>query len=169
MTKPPETTRRFVPSMGRKSVVAPASMEEPMASIRKEIHTRANADEVWAALRDVGALHTRLVPGFVVDTVLDGDARIVTFGNGMVVREPILEINDATRRVAWAAVGGPVTHYNSSAQVFGNPDGSSTVVWLSDLLPNEAAPATEAMMTQGAAVMKATLDRLTETATAPRG
>jgi len=142
-------------------------MGEPMASIRKEIHTRANADEVWAALRDVGALHTRLVPGFVVDTVLDGDARIVTFGNGMVVREPILEINDATRRVAWAAVGGPVTHYNSSAQVFGNPDGSSTVVWLSDLLPNEAAPATEAMMTQGAAVMKATLDRLTTT-TAPR-
>lgn len=138
-----------------------------MASIRKEIHTRANADEVWAALRDVGALHTRLVPGFVIDTVLDGDARIVTFGNGMVIREPILEINDATRRVAWTSVGGQVTHYNSSAQVFGRPDGS-TVVWLSDLLPNEAAPVIEAMMTQGAAVMKATLDRLTETSTAPR-
>src|SRR4029450_11553595 len=94
MTKPPrrrgDSCRRWV----RKPVVAPTSMEEPMASIRKEIHTRANADEVWAALRDVGALHTRLVPGFVVDTVLDGDARIVTFGNGMVIREPIIAIDE---------------------------------------------------------------------------
>ena len=135
-----------------------------MASIRKEIHTRANPDEVWAALRDVGALHTRLVPGFVVNTELDGDARVVTFGNGMVLREPILEINDDSRRVAWTAVGGPLTHYNSSAQVFARADGTSTIVWLSDLLPNEAAPTVEAMMTEGAAAMKATLDRLAETA-----
>jgi hypothetical protein len=135
-----------------------------MASIRKEIHTRATPDEVWAALRDVGALHTRLVPGFVVDTKLEGDARVVTFGNGMVVREPILEVNDATRRVAWTAIGGPLTHYNSSAQVFPRADGSSTVVWLSDLLPNDAAPTIEAMMEQGAAVMKKTLDRSVEPA-----
>jgi len=36
-----------------------------MASIRKEISTKAPPAEVWAAIRDVGALHTRLVPGFV--------------------------------------------------------------------------------------------------------
>jgi len=131
-----------------------------MASIRKEIHTRAKPDEVWSALRDVGALHTRLVPGFVVDTKLDGDARIVTFGNGMTVREPILEVNDVTKRVAWAAVGGSLTHYNASAQVLPQSDGSSAVVWIADLLPDEAAPAIEQMMAQGAAVMKETLDRL---------
>jgi hypothetical protein len=140
-----------------------------MASIRKEIVTRANADTVWDAVRDVGALHTRLVPGFVVDTKLDGDARVVTFGNGMVVREPILEINEATRRVAWAAVGGSFTHYNASAQVFANADGSSTVVWLADLLPNEAAPAVEEMMAQGAAAMKQTLDRLASRAVPASG
>ncbi len=131
-----------------------------MASIRKEILTRARPEDVWAALRDIGALHTRLVPGFVVDTKLDGDARVVTFGNGMVAREPILEINDQTRRVAWAAVGGQLTHYNASAQVFAEPDGSSRIVWLADFLPHETATVIDRMMTEGARVMKDTLDRL---------
>ena len=139
-----------------------------MASIRKEILTRAHPDDVWAALRDIGALHTRLVPGFVVDTKLDGDTRVVTFGNGMVVREPILEVNDQTRRVAWAAIGGQLTHYNASAQVFAEPDGSSRIVWLADLLPHEAAGVIDPMMTEGAKVMKHTLDRLAEQAHAGR-
>ncbi len=131
-----------------------------MATIRKEIVTRATAADAWAAVKDIGALHTRLVPGFVVDTQLDGDARIVTFGNGMVIREPIIEVNDETRRVAWTSVGGALAHYNSSAQVFDRPDGGCLVVWLSDLLPHEAALAVDRMMSQGAAAMQQTLDRL---------
>src|SRR2546428_12471359 len=59
----------------------------PMASIHKDILIDANPNDVWDALRDFGALHTRLVPGFVTDTKLDGDARIVTFANGTVARE----------------------------------------------------------------------------------
>ena len=43
-----------------------------MASIHKEIHIAAAPEAAWAALRDVGALHTRLVPGFVTDTRLAG-------------------------------------------------------------------------------------------------
>lgn len=39
-----------------------------MASIRKEIHVDARPEKIWDALRDVGALHERVVPGFVVDT-----------------------------------------------------------------------------------------------------
>jgi hypothetical protein len=133
-----------------------------MASIRKEISTRARSDDVWAALRDVGALHTRLVPGFVTDTRLENGARIVTFGNGMVVRELIVSIDDEARRVAWSAVGEPLTHHNGSAQVVAGADGWTTVVWIADLLPDTAAPAIDAMMEQGMAVMKRTLDRLAE-------
>ena len=74
-----------------------------MASIRKKISTKARVEDVWEALRDIGALHTRLVPGFVTDTSLEPGARIVTFGNGMVVRELIVAIEDGESRVVWSA------------------------------------------------------------------
>jgi hypothetical protein len=131
-----------------------------MATIRKEIFTAARPGDVWDALRDLGALHTRLVPGFVTDTRLEPGARIVTFGNGMVVREAIVTVDDDERRLAWSASGGLLTHHNGSAQVSSNPDGTTKVVWIADILPNEAASAIGAMMDQGIAAMKQTLDRL---------
>ena len=133
-----------------------------MASIRKEILTSAPPDEVWAAIRDIGALHTRLVPGFVVDTKLEPGQRIVTFGNGMIVREPIVDIDDGAQRLVWSAIGASLTHYNASVQVFADAGGQSRVVWIADLLPHEAARDVGLMMEQGMAVMKATLDRLVE-------
>jgi hypothetical protein len=135
-----------------------------MASIRKELLTRASVDDVWAALRDIGALHTRLVPGFVTNTKLEGQERIVTFGNGMVVREPIVDIDDDARRLVWTSVGGRLTHYNGSAQVFAAADGHTRLVWIADLLPNDLAGSISLMMEEGMAVMKATLDRLVEEA-----
>jgi len=130
-----------------------------MASIRKEILIAVAPQQVWDAMRDVGALHTRLVRGFVTDCRLDGDARVVTFANGIVARELIVDVNDADRRVAWSAVGGRLTHHNASAQVFDEGDGGSRVVWIADLLPDAMAPAVEAMIEQGLAAMKATLER----------
>jgi carbon monoxide dehydrogenase subunit G len=130
-----------------------------MASIRREVQIAARPETAWDALRDVGALHTRLVPGFVADTRLEDGARIVTFGNGMVVKELIVDVDDAARRVAWSAVGGSMTHHNASAQVF--PDGAKgcRFVWIADLLPNEVAPAIAAMIEQGIAIIKTTLER----------
>src|SRR5437879_13867072 len=109
-----------------------------MASIRKEILTSARPNEVWAAIRDVGALHTRLVPGFVVDTRLEPSARIVTFGNGMTVRERIVTIDEESRRVVWSAAGGSLSHHNASAQAFRNAKGGTTVVWITHRLPDAA-------------------------------
>jgi hypothetical protein len=133
-----------------------------MASIRKEISTKANPGAVWSALRDIGALHTRLVPGFVVDTRLEPGARIVTFGNGMVVRELIVDVNDETKRVVWSAQSQLMTHHNGSAQVLEGEDGQTRVVWIADVLPNEAAGPAGQMMEQGMAAMKTTLDVLAE-------
>jgi len=128
-----------------------------MASLYKEVLIDARPEDVWDAVRDIGALHTRLVPGFVVDTRLDGDARIVTFGNGMTVREPILSIDDQRRRLAWAAVGGAATHYNASLQLFAEEKGTRAV-WIMDFLPGELAGQLGAMQQQGLAVMKKTLE-----------
>ena len=130
-----------------------------MGSIRRQIVTSANPDAVWDAIRDIGALHTRLVPGFVIDTKLEPGARVVTFGNGMVVKEPIVDIDDGQRRLVWGAIGGPLTHYNGAVQVFAEGPGESRVVWTADFLPNEASGQLAAMIEQGMAVMKKTLDQ----------
>jgi hypothetical protein len=88
-----------------------------MASIHKDIPIDAHPDDVWDALRDFGALHTRLVPGFVVDARLEGDARIVTFANGNVARELLVDCDDSRRRLAYAIIGERVKHYGASAQL----------------------------------------------------
>jgi len=129
-----------------------------MASIRKEILLESSAENVWAAVRDVGALHHRLVPGFVVDTRLEEGARVVTFGNGMVVRELIVDVDDDARRLAWSAQGGRLSHHNASVQVFADGARRCRLVWIADLLPNELAGDIRAMIDQAAAVMKKTLD-----------
>jgi carbon monoxide dehydrogenase subunit G len=130
-----------------------------MASIRKEITVQKPAEQCWDALRDVGALHTRLVPGFVTDTRLEDGARIVTFGNGMIAKELIVDVCDDSRRVAWSVVGAPFTHHNASVQVFDEGHGRSRLVWIADLLPNALAPHIGEMIDQGMRVMGATLER----------
>ena len=131
-----------------------------MASIRREIQIDARPETAWAALRDVGALHHRLVPGFVTDTRLEEGARVVTFGNGLVARELIIDVDDGARRVAWSVVGSKLmTHHNASAQVFANGTTGCRFVWIADLLPNEVAPSIAAMIDQGMAVIKQTLER----------
>lgn len=130
-----------------------------MASIRKEIPVAARADEVWDALRDVGAVHRRLAPGFVTDTRLDGDARIVTFANGLVARELIVDVDDTARRVAYAAIGGRLSHHHATMQVIAEGDGRCRLVWVADLLPHDMAGPIGGMMEQGSAVMKAALER----------
>jgi uncharacterized protein YndB with AHSA1/START domain len=104
-----------------------------VATIRKEVEIRSSPERVWAALRDVGALQ-RLAAGFVVDAKMEGNARVVTFANGMVVREDIVTVDDAARRVFWAIVGQQFHHYNGAAQVF-DDDGGARFVWTTDLLP----------------------------------
>jgi carbon monoxide dehydrogenase subunit G len=124
-----------------------------MASIRKEIPLDARPEEVWDAVRDIGALHTRLVPGFVTDTRLEEGARVVTFGNGMIVREVIVDLDDQARRLVWSAKGR-LTHHNASAQVFPDGDQRTKLVWTADPLPNELASDIHAMMEMGAAAMQ---------------
>ena len=129
-----------------------------MAAIHKEIGIERGPELVWKAIRDVGAIHQRLVPGFVVDCKLDGDSRIVTFANGMIVRELIVDVDDATYRHSWSARSEPFTHHNASVQVF--PDGNDRcrIVWIADLMPNEIAEDVGAMIQQGLETMKRTLE-----------
>jgi carbon monoxide dehydrogenase subunit G len=133
-----------------------------MASIRREVVLDAPAAAVWDALRDVGAIHTRLAPGFVVGCELEpgGAARIVTFRNGMTARELIVDVDDNARRLAWSVVGGRMTHHNASAQVF-DDNGATRFVWIADLLPHELAPAIAGMIDEGISAIAAKFGRRT--------
>jgi len=129
-----------------------------MAAIHKAIEIGKSAEFVWNAIRDVGAIHKRLVPGFVVDCKLEGDARIVTFGNGMVARELIISVDDELRRHSWSARAANLIHHNASVQVFPAGQDKCRVAWIADLLPNEVAPAMSDMIQQALETMKQTLE-----------
>lgn len=130
-----------------------------MASIHKDILIDAHPDDVWDALRDFGAVHTRLAPGFVTDTKLDGDARIVTFANGSVARETLVDCDDKRRRLVYAIASERLKQHSASAQVFAESDGRTRFVWITDVLPNEIAPYISAQMDQGVLAMQKALGR----------
>ena len=125
-----------------------------MASIHKDILLDSRPDDVWAAVRDFGAVHQRLVPGFVLDTKLDGDARIVTFANGTVARELLVDCDDARQRLVYAVVSERVKQHSASVQVFADGEARSRLVWTVDVLPNEIGPYIDGQMDQGALAMQ---------------
>jgi hypothetical protein len=94
----------------------------------------------------------------LIDARLESDARIVTFANGMVVRELIVDIDDEARRFVWAAVGEPLTHHNASMQVLDDGDRSSRIIWITDILPNGIAGDIEMLISQGAVAIRQTLE-----------
>ncbi|HEY6922706.1 MAG TPA: SRPBCC family protein [Steroidobacteraceae bacterium] len=131
-----------------------------MATIRKEILINAPPHEVWDVIRDVGAIHTRFAPGYVLDTRLEegGGARIVTFANGTIVRERIVTLDNDARRLAYAVVDGRASHHNASFQVFPTSDGHTSLVWITDVLPDTVGPTFAGMIEGGAAAIKRTFE-----------
>jgi carbon monoxide dehydrogenase subunit G len=130
-----------------------------MASIRNEMTLGVPPERVWDALRDFGAVHRRVAPGFLTDSKLDGDdVRVVTFANGAAARETLVTSDDETRRLVYAILDQRFKHYSASVQVFAEGTGSR-VVWIIDLLPNDLAGHVSQMAQQGAAAMKVALEK----------
>jgi hypothetical protein len=132
-----------------------------MATIIRETSIDVPPELAWSALRDFGAVHERLVPGFVVEARADGDrARVVTFFNGAVAREVLVGVDDEHRRLAYAVVESALglTHHNASAEVCVGERGGTRFVWIADVLPDDAAPRVEQLMEHGLAVITRTLE-----------
>ena len=130
-----------------------------MASIHKDIPIAAPAHEVWDAVRDFGALHTRLVPGFVLDTKLDGEARIVSFANGTVARELLVDCDEERRRLVYAIHSERMKQHSASVQVLADGDARCRLSWIVDVLPHEIAPYVSGQMDQAATAMQKALGR----------
>jgi len=131
-----------------------------MASIQKDIIIDARPEDVWAALRDFGALHTRLVPGFVRDTKLDGEARIVSFANGTTARELLVDCDDERRRLVYAVVSERVSQHSASVQIVADGAARCRLLWTVDVLPHEIAPYMNAQMDLAAAAMRKAFDKV---------
>lgn len=131
-----------------------------MASIHHQITVELSPDLVWDAVRDVAALHTRLVPGFVVATLMVEDAptptRRVTFADGTVLDEVIVDTDDERRRLVWSIKG--VEHHNGVMTVF-DAEGGALVTWTADVLPAGVAESFSPLMAAGLATMKRHLEQ----------
>jgi|SRR5580698_2548624 hypothetical protein len=126
-----------------------------MASLHRDISINASADSVWAIVRDFGAVQ-KLAPGFVVNAKLDGDARVVTFANGNVAREMLVDCDEARRRLVYAISNERVKHYNAVVEVIGD-GANSRLKWTIDVLPHEIAPYLSGQMDQAASAMRQAL------------
>ena len=133
-----------------------------MATLRREFVVEAPAAQVWDVFRDVGAVHTRLAPGFVTDCRREGEDRIVTFANGLVAKELIADLDDAAMRLVYSARSERLAHHNASFQIFAEGPARCRVAWIADVLPHAAAAAIGGMMDAGVNAMKRSLDAKSE-------
>lgn len=140
-----------------------------MASIRKEMVIRAAPDHVWAAVRDVGAVHLRLARGFVTDVRLDGDMRWVTFANGLKACELIVDVDDGRCRLAYASVHGRARHHHATMQVLPAPADNTLLLWVTDVLPHALKGPLSAMIEEGARAIRATLESTRPPGEVPMG
>src|SRR5277367_6692057 len=102
-----------------------------MASIHKDIPLAASAHDVWDAVRDFGALHTRLV-----------------------ARELLVGCDDARKRLVYAVISERVKQHSASVQVIADGEARCRLVWIVDVLPHEIAAYMNGQMDLAAAAMQ---------------
>ena len=130
-----------------------------MASVHRELALDAPVEQVWSAIRDFGAVHERVAPGFVVACVVDGDVRDVTFSNGTTAREILVDLDDEKRRLVYAVKSERVRHYNAALHVIAEDGRRSRLDWTVDVLPDEVAGYIGRQMDEATACMKFALER----------
>ena len=131
-----------------------------MATVRRSVMIARPAAEVWDAVGDHGQLHTRVAPGMITNTTLDDDGavRIVTFANGLVLKEDMISNDAETMRLAWSAQSDQWSHHNASLQIFAHGVGQCEAVWTADVLPHSAGALMEQFLAAGLAAMKAHME-----------
>jgi hypothetical protein len=99
----------------------------------------------------------------VVATRIEGDVRILTMPDGTQVRELIVAVDHAVRRLAYTVTEGqrlPLTYHHASFQVFEDGD-RSRLVWLTDVLPHAMGDVVKGRVERGIQEIKELLE-LTE-------
>ena len=130
-----------------------------MASIHHQVAVGVDVKKAWRALRSVGEAH-RLFAPVLTDTKLEGDTRTVTFANGMILRERILDVDDKRHRVAYSALDAPgMTYHHATMELVDTGDGRCLFVWVTDFLPEEIRGNIAPLVEQGTDALKANLEQ----------
>jgi hypothetical protein len=87
-----------------------------MSSIWWEETIAVPAEIAWASLRRVDRAHELFSP-VLVDGTISGEIRTVTFANGLVVRERIVDVDEARQRICYTVLDGVFEHHSASMQI----------------------------------------------------
>lgn len=128
-----------------------------MASIYRDAVIDVSADVAWAALRNVDAVD-RPFTGVLTGCTLEDDVRTVTFANGMVARERIVTVDDAHRRVVYSALNEAFVHHSSSMRIVPKGERQCLFIWISDVLPEQAAERITPLVDAGCQAIKKNLE-----------
>jgi hypothetical protein len=128
-----------------------------MATIVREAEIASGATKAWEAVRDIGEVHRRLVPGLVTAVVLDSGVRRVTFANGLQLEELIVGVDQALMRVAYTAVNR-ARHHQASMQVIAQDETHCRFLWITDVLPDDIAERFSTVMDQAMPIIVRTLE-----------
>ena len=134
-----------------------------MASIIRELTLEVNADVAWSAVRRVDEVHTKLVPGLVTRVMLENGVRHVVFASGLELDELIVAIDESSRRVVYA-VQNRAKHHQASMQVVTDGKDRCRFIWVTDVLPEEAAGRFANVMDQALPIIKRTIESGANTA-----
>jgi hypothetical protein len=130
-----------------------------VAHLRTEISIAAAPADVWDVIRDFAAGPLRMAPGFIVGCEADGDVRVVTFADGVVVHERFVELDDSERRIVYSVIGGSIRPDLDRAEMRVVADGGGCRFhWTRDLRPDELGPGVQAAMDRGAEVIGRTME-----------
>ena len=119
-----------------------------MGTIWWEDHLEVPAEAAWALLRRVELAHEIFAP-VLVDGRMDGEIRTVTFANGLVVRERIVDLDEARRRIAYTVLDGLFEHHAASMQIVPVDTETCRFVWITDFLPADKAAMVQPLVEQG--------------------
>jgi uncharacterized protein YndB with AHSA1/START domain len=125
-----------------------------MAAIHIETRIHAPAQQVWQALAATGDAHLAFAGVLTGCRLESEDVRVATFANGMVVKERIVSVEPRRMRIAYGVIESQFVHHSASMQVVARSDGECEFIWITDVLPHEAAASITPLMEAGAQALR---------------
>ena len=128
-----------------------------MATVQKVIDVEASVEDVWDKIANVGSISDLV--GFVTESQLDGDIRVCKMGDGGILEEKIISIDNALRRVSYCIINSPLDLEFHSASMQAVPKGKgASMIWITDLKPDSMAEQFDSIFEEAVPSIKSALE-----------